>query len=156
VPASANRWDVLLVAVVLVTGCASEGGSAFTPLEWNIEPDAVRGIHTVSMIVGANPQTGDQIEDVSGRLIWPTAVVDLCGVRTRGVADGFLNIGDIFQTTEGCGDNPNAMQDAFREFGMPELACLTVSLGAFGSLQHCAPLDRQDPSEEWTMPPPPG
>ncbi len=37
------------------------------------------------------------------------------------------------QTTEGCGNHPTAMQDAFDEFGLPETAFVT---GRFGGLDH--------------------
>jgi hypothetical protein len=91
------------------------------------------------MIVDARPLTVDVVEDESGRLIWAETVVDLCGISSRQEGDGFLHIGDIFQTSEGCGTNPTAMQDAFDEFGLLETACVTVRLGGVDH-EYCAPL----------------
>ena len=118
------------------------GFFTFSPVRWGIildDPDRDPGIHTVLMIADARPVTVDLVEDVSGRLIWDETVVDLCGIGIRREGDGFLHIGDIFQTSEGCGNNPTAMQDAFDEFGLPETACVTVR---FGDVDHeyCAPL----------------
>ena len=74
-----------------------------------------------------------------GKLSWDETVVDLCNIEFRQVGDGYLFGGDIFQTIEGCGSNPTAMQDAFYELGLPEMACLTVTSGG---VDHgfCAPL----------------
>jgi hypothetical protein len=66
-------------------------------------------------------------------------VVDLCGIGIR-VNEGLaLHIGDIFQTTEGCGSNPTAMQDAFDAYGLPTTACVTVAAGGLDH-EYCAPL----------------
>jgi hypothetical protein len=80
-------------------------------VRWEIIPEADwgPGVYTVFMEMDARPLTGTNVDDVSGRLIWDETVVDLCGIGfDRG--NGFLQIGDIFQTTEGCGSNPTAMQ----------------------------------------------
>jgi hypothetical protein len=90
------------------------------------------------MVVDAIPLTAEKVEDVSGRLIWDEKVVDLCQIGF-GMGDGFPQIGDIFQTTEGCGSNPTAMQDAFDEFGLPETACVTVTVDGLDH-EYCAPL----------------
>ena len=111
-----------------------------TPVQWGITPnDQGPGIHTVLMIVDVRPLTVELVVDVSGRLIWDQTVVDLCGIDIRREGDGFLHIGDIFQTSEGCGNNPTAMQDAFDQFGLPETACLTVRFGGVDH-EYCAPL----------------
>lgn len=117
-----------------------DGSLTFTPVQWGITPDDQGpGTHTVLMIVDVRPLTIELVEDVSGRLIWDQTVVDLCGINIRREGDGFLHIGDIFQTTEGCGSNPTAMQDAFDESGLPETACLTVRFGRVDH-EYCAPL----------------
>jgi hypothetical protein len=112
----------------------------FTPVEWGIALDgAGPGAHFVSMIADARPLKPDQVEDVSGTLIWDETVVDLCNIEIRHVGDGFLHLGDIFGTNEGCGSNPTAMQDAFDEFGLPETACVAVRVGGLDH-EYCAPL----------------
>ena len=121
-------------------GPASEGTVTVTPVEWEISfNDQGQGIHTLFMIVDARPLTAERVEEVSGRLIWDETVVDLCGISIRDVGDSFLRIGDIFGTSEGCGSNPAAMQDAFDQFGMPETACIAVGLDGVDH-EYCAPL----------------
>jgi hypothetical protein len=112
----------------------------FTPVQWGIVIDeAGPGVHMLSMVVAARPLTPDQLEGLSGRLNWEEAVVDLCNINIRGEGADSLDIGDIFQTTEGCGANPNAMQEAFDAFGLPESACLVVTVGGVDH-EYCAPL----------------
>jgi len=112
----------------------------FTLVEWGIAIDHVgSGVHLVDMIVDARPLMPDQVEDLSGKLIWDETVVDLCNIDIRDVGVGFLHIGDIFGTDEGCGSNPTAMQEAFDEFGLPETACVAVRVGGL-DYEHCAPL----------------
>jgi hypothetical protein len=109
---------------------------------WGItldDPGWGPGIHTVFMIADFHPLTIDQVEDLSGKLIWDETVVDLCNVEFRHVGDGYLFVGDIFQTIEGCGSNPTAMQDAFDQFGLPETACVAVRVGGVDD-EYCAPL----------------
>jgi hypothetical protein len=111
-----------------------------TPAHWGIDlDDAGPGVHTVFMIVDASSLVHEQIEETSGRLIWDETVVDLCGIGIR-VNEGLaLHIGDIFQTTEGCGSNPTAMQDAFDAYGLPTTACVTVAADGLDH-EYCAPL----------------
>ena len=119
-----------------------DGFFTFTPVQWGIiidNADLDPGVYTVDMIVDARPLTVDLVGDVSGRLIWAGTVVDLCGISIRQAGDRFLHIGDIFQTGEGCGSNPTAMQDAFDDFGLPETACMTVRFGGV-DYEYCAPL----------------
>jgi hypothetical protein len=114
----------------------------FTPVEWGIaleEESWGPGVYTVFMTVDVRPLLPDQVEDVSGRLMWDETVVDLCNIGLDDVGDGFLHIGDTFQTIEGCGANPTAMQDAFDEFGLPETACVAVRLDGV-DYEYCAPL----------------
>jgi hypothetical protein len=113
----------------------------FTPVEWGIVLDEEGwgpGVHTVFMTADVRPLLPGQVEDVSGRLMWDETVVDLCNIGMD-VGDGFLHIGDTFQTIEGCGANPTAMQDAFDEFGLPETACLAVRVDGVDH-EYCAPL----------------
>jgi hypothetical protein len=46
----------------------------------------------------------------------------LCDVSVKGAGEGFVQIGIIYPTTEGC----PGMREAFIEFGLPETACLFV------------------------------
>jgi hypothetical protein len=111
-----------------------------TPVAWGIDiDDADSGVHLVDMIVEARPLTPDQVDRVSGRLVWGETVVDLCRIEIREVGGGFVHIGDIFGTDEGCGANPTAMQDAFDEFGLPETACVAVRAAGVDH-EYCAPL----------------
>jgi hypothetical protein len=121
-----------------------EAIGGYTPeMTWGItldDPYWGPGIHTVFMIADFHPLTVDQVDDLSGTLIWDETVVDLCNIQFRHVGDGYLFVGDIFQTVEGCGSNPTAMQDAFDEFGIPNVACLTVTAGGVDH-EYCAPLN---------------
>ena len=113
---------------------------SFSSLEWGIEFDFFNpGIHRVSMVVEVRPVTGQQIEDLAGTLVWDETVVDLCGIAVRNPGGYPAVVGDKFGTHEGCGVDPNAMQDAFDAFGLPNEGCLT---GRFGLTQaeYCEPL----------------
>ncbi|NNC40609.1 MAG: hypothetical protein HKN95_07940, partial [Acidimicrobiia bacterium] len=112
----------------------------FTPVEWGIIlNESGPGVHTVSMEADIRPLTADLVEGVSGTLIWDETVVDLCAIGTEQEGVGLLHIGDTFQTTEGCGDNPTAMQDAFDDFGLPKRACVMVTVDGLDH-EYCAPL----------------
>ena len=112
-----------------------------TPVNWGIQlDDAGPGIHSVHMIVEVDLLASEQIGGVSGTLIWDETVVELCGIGFRGDRAGFLRIGDIFQTTEGCGIEPSAMQNAFDEFGLPQNACLSIDVNNAQPHSHCEPL----------------
>lgn len=115
--------------------------SEIKPIEWSIAlNDTGPGEYTVSMIASAGLLSRGRVEDLAGRLIWDETVVELCGIGFRSYeADAFLRIGDIFQTTEGCGANPSAMQDAFDQFGVPDTACLSATVGDTDH-EYCAPL----------------
>jgi len=111
-----------------------------TPSQWGIDlNDAGPGVHTVFMLVDASSLAGEHIEELAGRLIWAETVVDLCGISIRADEDALLHVGDIFQTTEGCGSNPTAMQDAFDAYGLPESACVSMTAGDVEH-EYCAPL----------------
>jgi hypothetical protein len=126
-----------------------DGGPAitFTPVEWSINlDDTDAGIHTIFMIADVRPLTEDDLQDLGGELIWDETHVTLCvdplGISIRDVGDGFLRIGDIFQSNfqaSGCDIN-TTMQNAFDDFGLPETACLSVRSGDL-DYEFCAPLD---------------
>lgn len=113
----------------------------FTPVEWDIGLDEGwgPGVYTVRISAEASPLLPDQIEALSGKLVWDKAIVALCYIGIDHVGGGYVQIGDGFQTIEGCGANPNAMQEAFDRFGLPELACLVVTAGGVDH-EYCAPL----------------
>jgi hypothetical protein len=113
----------------------------FTPVAWDIalEDSWGPGVYTIRMVVDASPLLPDQLEGLSGKLIWTDTVVDLCNIGIDEIGGSFVQFGDIFQTIEGCGANPTAMQDAFDQFGLPDLACLKVASGTVEH-EHCAPL----------------
>jgi hypothetical protein len=107
---------------------------------WGITIDeAGPGVHLVDMIVDVRPLAPDQVDAVSGRLVWDDTVFDLCRIEVREAGVGFVHVGDIFGTNEPCGDDPGAMQDAFDEFGLPETACVTVTVDGTDH-DYCAPL----------------
>lgn len=112
-----------------------------TPVAWEINLDDLRaGVHTISMIVDFGPMPGTDVKHMSGTLIWDQVEVALCGIDIRYEAEeDRLGVGDIFQTIEGCKDNPTVMQDAFDEFGPPDTACVAVTFDGTDQ-EFCAPL----------------
>jgi hypothetical protein len=107
--------------------------------EWRIAlDDEAGGAQTVFMIKIFSPLEEADIEDLGGRLVWEETEIELCAIGIRSVGDGFVQIGDIFQTTEGCGPDTE-MQQAFEQFGPPETACVYVRADGFDD-EHCAPL----------------
>lgn len=115
--------------------------------EWRVDlNDEGVGIHTVLMIKTFSPLEEADIEDLGGRLVWEEAEVELCAIGIRSVGDGFVQIGDIFQTTEGCGPS-TGMQQTFDEFGPPETACLYVRTDGVDD-EYCAPLTVQDVEQD--------
>ena len=67
------------------------------------------------------------------------------GISIRQIDDGFLVVGDAFESDE-TGDGCNTgMQSAFNEFGLPQNGCLLVRARDVDN-QFCAPLRvvRQD------------
>lgn len=107
--------------------------------EWRIDlGDEGSGIHTVFLIKTFSPLEEDDLQDQGGRLIWPETEVELCNIGIRAVGDGFLQVGDIFPTSEGCEDS-SEMQQAFDDFGLPDTACVFVRSNGIED-EHCAPL----------------
>jgi hypothetical protein len=107
--------------------------------EWRIDLDEAAGIHTVYMIQTFSPLEEADVEDLGGRMVWPETEIELCNVEIRSVGDGFVEIGDIFRTTEGC-DTNTGMQQAFDQFGPPETACVYVRADSGVDHEYCAPL----------------
>ncbi len=107
--------------------------------EWSITlNDEGGGSHTVVMIKTFSPLRESDISELGGRLTWKETDIELCNIGIRSVGDGFVQIGDIFQTTEGCGPD-GEMQRAFDEFGRPEVACVHVLADGLED-EYCAPL----------------
>jgi len=107
--------------------------------EWSISADrAGDGIHDVHMIKTFSPLEESDLQDFGGRLVWPETEIELCGVGIRSVGDGFLQIGDIFNTTQGC-DGETRMHQAFDQFGAPQTACVFVRSRGVDD-EYCAPL----------------
>lgn len=139
-----------LAALLFVASCSGGSSSVGTPVDWRIVlDDAGPGVHTVHMIVdfGPAPESADEGElEAYGRLVWEQGEVDLCGIEFRDeVEAGRLAVGDIFQTTEGCGDDPTAMQDAFDEFGQPTEGCVEATLDG-DRYAYCQPLPVEETS----------
>jgi hypothetical protein len=127
----------------------------FTPVEWTIARDTHgAGIHTIYMIADVSPLVVDDLQDIGGELIWEETQITLCAdptyppvewgkfISIRDVGDGFLRIGDGFQSNgqgPGCDIN-TTMQNAFDNFGLPEKACLSVRSGDI-NYEFCAPLN---------------
>jgi hypothetical protein len=138
-------FGLLCLAVpLLFAGCSDDTPSGGSPVDWQIMlDDQGPGVHTVHMIVDFGPAGENSNEgelEASGRLVWEQDEVELCGIGFRNeVEEGHLGVGDIFQTTEGCDDDPTAMQDAFEEFGPPTEGCVEAMLDG-STYEYCAPL----------------
>lgn len=122
-----------------------DGEVSFTEVEWNIflnDPRWGPGVHSINTIVDVRPLTEDAVQDLFGYLVWESenTVVDLCSVEVREAGNGYVHIGDGYQTIEGCGDDPTAMQDAFDAFGPLDYACVGVVTTSGGEHEYCAPL----------------
>ena len=157
---------LLCVSFILMIGCNDGGGGGggcdgddpeleAWAFDWGIERDTHgAGIHTISMVADVLPLEVDDLQRVGGMLIWEETEVILCaahppeeqdsGISVRGIGDGFLRIGDVFQSnsqnTEDCRVDTQ-LQEAFDDYGLPILACLSVK--ACGDEQwFCAPLDQ--------------
>jgi hypothetical protein len=131
----------MLAGVVLCLVAPACGGDTSISRWWWISLDnPFAGVHTIVMIVDFGPVADTDVGDLSGRLVWDETEVALCGVEIRDeVGEGSLGVGDGFMTTEGCGENPRAMHEAFAEFGMPETACVTARLDGVDH-EICQPL----------------
>lgn len=150
-----------LVPVLVFAACDDDEPFDASPVEWEIVlEDQGVDVHTVHMIAdfGPAPENSETPGDLpfveanleaSGRLVWEQGEVALCGVKYRFEAgEGRLGVGDIFQTTEGCGDDPTAMQDAFDQFGLPVEGCVVATLDGVRH-EYCAPLPVAQTSWRW-------
>ena len=104
--------------------------------DWSVAPDGDdEGSYILSMIRTFSPMDEADVDDVGGHLVWPETEVELCDVHTWAAGDGFVQIGVVTPTTEGC----PGMLPAFVEHGLPDTACLFVTAGGVDD-EHCAPL----------------
>ena len=118
-------------------------GFTFTQVQWDITLNTHgQGIHTIFTIAKVTPLLATEVDDLSGTMEWNETVVDLCNIEIRNQGSGFVHVGDGFQsnTQGGCESDPDAMQDAFDQYGLPEQACLVVTAGGIDD-QYCAPLE---------------
>lgn len=155
---------LFFVSLITLIGCNDGGGGdgcdgddpelEAWAVDWGIERDTHgAGIHTISMVADVLPLEVDDLQRIGGVLIWEETEVILCaahppeeqdaGISVRGIGDGFLRIGDVFQSNsqnlEDCRVDTQ-LQEAFDDYGLPILACLSVK--ACGDEQwFCAPLD---------------
>ena len=115
----------------------------FTENQWTIELDAMGpGVHTMFMIVDASPLAEEDIQDLGGRLIWNETEVGLCNAEIRGSGADFVSVGDGFESdTQGDCEFDKDMRKAFKKYGLPINACLTVTSG-YVDYEYCAPLDQ--------------
>jgi len=117
---------------------------AVAPVEWTLGPfEPARRIYTIFTIAKVEPLVQNEVVEWSGRLVWIAVTVELCNVQLRFVDEGaeVLHFGDGYQTTEGCGENPTAMQDAFDKYGPPRTACLHIVSLNSGAGEYCGPLE---------------
>lgn len=122
-----------------------DGEVSLTEVEWNIllnDPGWEPGVHSINTIVEFRPLSEDAVQDLFGYLVWEAenTVVDLCSVEVRDAGNGYVHIGDGYQTIEGCGDDPTAMQDAFDAFGPPDHACVGLVTTSGDEHKYCSPL----------------
>lgn len=103
---------------------------------WKITPDGDSpGSYIFHMVKTFSPLEQADVEDLGGRFVWPEAEIDLCEIEIQAVGDGFVQIGIVSPTTEGC---PGMLQ-AFVDFGLPQTACLFVRSDGTDD-EYCAPL----------------
>ena len=88
------------------------------------------------MTADVSPLRRADLQGFVGILGWPETAVTLCNVSVRGEGLDYLRLGDIFQTSE-CADE--GLQEAFDNYGLPELACLFVWTSGF-EFEYCEPL----------------
>lgn len=155
-----GRWAVLAVGTygLLVLGqmlfvgderfvrIDQEGLESFQEERWSIALDGGGdGVHTIALITTFRDVDLEDVEFVHGRLVWPAAELDLCGVAIRSAGDGFVQAGDIALSHEICDGVP--IQRSFDTYGLPTTACVSVRASGV-DLEHCAPLDEVSAERE--------
>lgn len=96
--------------------------------------------HEIRMFTTLEGVVGDDVEALSGRLEWPTADLELCGVQIVSASDDAVQIGGSFPNVEQC---EPAMTAALDEHGLPMSGCLTVRIDE-ADQDHCAPFTVDD------------
>jgi len=141
-----------IAAIVYLTGSGPK--PAFTPVEWGIYSDVLgEGQHVIAMTVNVEPMLPDEVQEISGSLVWSETTVVLCSGYLQASVDGLdlrgtdeavpsVTIGDIFESASqspGCAIN-DSMAQAFDENGLPEAGCLKIKTKDV-QYEFCAPLD---------------
>ncbi len=121
---------------VVAIDIAGEGDERPVQDEWSITSDGdIAGSYIFSMIKTFSPMEEADMEDLGGRLIWPETEIDLCDVNIYSAGDGFVQIGIVSPTMEGC----PGMLPAFEDLGLPETACLFIRSDGIDD-EYCEPL----------------
>ncbi len=149
---------LLAASMIVLAGCSGDSLSeetsflTFTPDRWTVTLDSV---HTVFMIADVSPLTVNDVQALGASLVWDETQVLLCAdpsfppelrgsfVKIREEGDGFLTIGDGFESNNQGGEGCNistSMQSAFNDYGLPETACLSVRSRGLDN-EYCAPLN---------------
>lgn len=114
---------------------ADQGFEGGVQDDWSISADGdAPGSYIFSMIKTFSPLEEADVEDLGGRFVWPETELELCDVNIW-AGDGFVQIGTVSPTTEGC----PGMLEAFVDFGLPETACVFVRSNGIDD-EYCAPL----------------
>jgi hypothetical protein len=148
---------VAAVVVLAIAGIIYWTGSgpkpAFTPVEWGIYSDVLgEGQHVIALTANVEPMLPDEVQEISGSLVWPNMTVILCsgypaGILGLNVLDSdeafpSVTIGDVFESASqypGCATN-DSMAQAFTENGSPDSGCLKIKTKDVW-YEFCAPLD---------------
>ncbi len=127
---------------VMATDTVDDGDDGMVLVdEWSISPDGdSASSYIFSMIKTFSIVEGADVEEPGGRLIWPETEIELCDVNIWGLGEGFVQIGIVSPTTEGC----PGMLPAFVDFGVPKAACLFVRSNGVDD-EYCAPLAEIEP-----------
>jgi hypothetical protein len=123
--------------VILATDTVDDGDEGVVlDDEWSISPDGDGvGSYIISMVKTFSIVEGATVEEPGGRLIWPETEIELCDVNIWGLGEGFVQIGIVSPTTEGC----PGMLSAFVDNGVPQTACLFARSNGVDD-EYCAPL----------------
>jgi len=148
VESTSHHW--FKVHEILVRGFSIEH-LYFTPVDWSITLNTHgEGVHTIFMLVDAHPLVLEDVRGLYGSLIWENTRVSLCAeppsaehplgrfIQVRGLGDGFLRIGDGFQSDHQCHIG-SLMQSNFDRYGLPNTACIEVRRDS-GNYSFCRPL----------------